>query len=213
MAGPVASEKSILQTTNFSVHLVICLYVPEHQKSVVLVLPLLRLATNLASPCLLGRPQKKRGSGDTAPSLKSIISQRLLILRQRCEATSFHSLQIRQSASFTSKVIAPTISYLPNNLLAYPTCHPPSASASLNHFDRPSSAHDKQSSAAIKPPQGPQLLTALPLSPRVYFGDYGRARSESRLFISGTTYSTPRRIFSHIGSSLSNSLCRAITDI
>jgi hypothetical protein len=54
MAGPVASEKSILQTTNFSVHLVICLYVPEHQKSVVLVLPLLRLATNLASPCLAG---------------------------------------------------------------------------------------------------------------------------------------------------------------
>ena len=147
-----------------------------------------------SSKCLAG--PKRCGSGDAnwSPSSKSITSQRLFILRQRCEATSFHSLQTRQSASLPSKAIAPTTSHLPNNLLACSTCHPASASASPNHFDRPSSAHDKRSSAAIKPQQGPRLSTALPLSPRVSFDDYGRARSGSRRFISGTTYSTPRRI-------------------
>lgn len=82
----------------------------------------------------------------------------------------------------------------PTILLAYSRCHLASASGSPNHFDRPSSAHDKQSSAAIKPPQGPRLLTALPLSHRVSCGEYGRARSGSRLFIFGTIYFKLRNI-------------------
>jgi hypothetical protein len=77
----------------------------------------------------------------------------------------------------------------PTTFLASSRCHPPSASASPNHFDRPSSAHDKQSSAAIKPPQGARLSTALRSSQRVSCSDYGRAKSGSRLFISGTIYS------------------------
>lgn len=143
----------------------------------------------------VGRPKKARERRyELGPSSKSITSQRLLILRQRSEATSLHSLQTRQSASFPSKAIAFTISHLPNNLVVYSTCHPVLASASPNHFDKPFSAHDKQPSAAIKPPPGPQLSTVLPLSLRVSFSDYGRARSESRLFISGMTYSIPQRI-------------------
>jgi hypothetical protein len=97
----------------------------------------------------------------------------------------------------------------PTIFLANSRCHPASASASPNHFDRPSSAHDKQSSAAIKPPQGPRLSTALPLSHRVSCSDYGRARSGSRLFISGTIYSNCATYLCCI----CNSLCTAIADI
>ena len=164
---------------------------------------------------MLGRGPKRRRERryELAPFSKFITSQRFLILRQRCEATSSTPYRPDRALPSLHNQLHPPSHTYPTILLAYSRCHPASASASPSHFDRPSSAHDKQSFAAIKPPQGPPLSRALLLSHRVSFSDYGRARSGSRLFISGTIYSNCATYLCCICSSPSNSLCIAITDI
>jgi hypothetical protein len=164
-----------------------------------------------ASVIFLASPIGGR-AGDRDWSLpKSLLPTHCSSRQHRTEATILHSLPAEISCSSFSQSVA--------HLLPIPFHHPSSrptcrglASASHSHSERPSPAHDKQSSAAIKAPPPTQLLRALPRSRRVSSSEYGQARLGSKRFISGMWPNAAQRRIRCVWSSSVECKCLAVAN-